>query len=173
MRLRPHDLDFAFPHPPRPAEQPRAARDAPSGDPLERSFEFLEFPVPPRPRMCVAKDGTRLHQLVHASKHVKGFVAMKEAMNTSIGDSLLPETVRDAITLDVAVGDDALLKAVIERFGGNEVRWTETGGVKEFLDCETSAFPRQVQRLKGRMKELGWQVSGRPIVLAVPLDRDD
>ena len=119
------------------------------------------------------KEGKRLHQLVHASKHVKGFVAMKEAMNTSVGHSLLPETVRNAITLDVAVEDDALLTAVVERFGGREVRWTGKGGVKEFLDWETPAFPSQVQHLRSKVKDLGWQVSGRPIVLAVPSNRDD
>lgn len=119
------------------------------------------------------KDGRRLHQLVHASKHPKGFLAMKEAMNTSIGLSLLPESVREVMILDCAVEDEVLLEAVVQRFGGGEHRWTQAGGLKEFLDYETPAFPAQVRGLRGVMKDRGWQLSGRPIRLRIPSSLTD
>ncbi|MGE0159005.1 MAG: three-Cys-motif partner protein TcmP [Gemmatimonadales bacterium] len=118
-------------------------------------------------------DGQRLHQLVYASKHSKGFVAMKEAMDTSVGLSLLPESVREAMNLDVAVDEVTLLRVVTERFGGIEHRWTGPAGIKEFLDVETAAFPSQIQRLRATMKERGWQVRGKPIVMRIPSQLDE
>jgi three-Cys-motif partner protein len=118
-------------------------------------------------------DGQRLHQLVHASKHPKGFMAMKEAMDTSIELSLLPESVREAMNLDVAVDEATLLRSVVEQFGGADHRWTEPGGIKEFLDVETAAFPSQVQRLRATMKDRGWQVGGKPILMRVPSRLDE
>ncbi len=117
--------------------------------------------------------GQRIHCLVHASKHWKAFVAMKEAMDASIGQSLLPGRVRDAIALELAADSAGLLDAVLQRFGGTTSKWTQSGGIKEFLLKETPAFPRQITELRNEMDHRGLRVGSRPFTYKIPPRLDD
>jgi three-Cys-motif partner protein len=114
---------------------------------------------------------TRVYQLVHASKSRQGLRAMKEAMQTALNLSSLPDEAREAISFDVSVEIGPVINDVRERFSGSEVRWSQdrnraTDTVRRYLLEETPVFPNQLPEIRAELVETCRVVSRKPLVFS-------
>jgi three-Cys-motif partner protein len=104
--------------------------------------------------------GKHKYCLVHASKSLKGYTAMKEAVSQSLNRSDLAPDMRNRVRQDLRMPLQEVLLAVRTRFGGRTVRWSGESGVaesvKRFLLEDTAVFNFQCSEIKRALKEHGW-----------------
>ena len=107
------------------------------------------------------RTGGHKYCLIHASKSVKGFTTMKEAVSTSLGKPRLAQEMRELIREDLRVPIESIVQSLEERFRGSEVRWSgqkgeDAGTVRRFLLDETDVFDFQCSDVKETLSKRGW-----------------
>lgn len=119
------------------------------------------------------KEGRHKYFLLHASKNVRAYAAMKDAIararkqyrEPSLQQSLDPE-------FEVATDMEKAAREVAEHFAGRQVRWQsrESGAesVREYALDHTPVFPDELDALKAHLTQHGWCVANRPLAFAFP-----
>ncbi len=105
--------------------------------------------------------GGRKYCLVHACKSRKGFTTMKEAVSTSLGREHLSATMRELMKQDLRMPMGAVISVLLERFHGQDVRWSgkkgeDEGSVRRTLLDETDVFDFQCQEIRTELRRRGW-----------------
>lgn len=108
-----------------------------------------------------SESGGHKYCLVHASKSLKGYIAMKEAVSESLNKTELSETMRQRMREDLRVPVSDILGFVQVHFGGQTVRWTgetsqEGASIRKSLLEDTSVFHFQCPEIKDELKSSGW-----------------
>lgn len=112
--------------------------------------------------------GGQLHQLVYASKSKTGLITMKDCMSASLRDSTLPSDVVDSMRFACRLEPELVLDRMKKTFGGQQLRWTGKGGLREWVLTETDALQLHLNEVKAAMDRRGWVKSKRPIEVQVP-----
>jgi three-Cys-motif partner protein len=104
--------------------------------------------------------GGHKYYLVHASKSLKGYTTMKEAVSQSLNRTDLAPIVRNRMRQDLRIPLQEVLSTVQRYFGGRTVRWSGDSGVaesvKRFLLEDTAVFNFQCSEIKRTLKDHGW-----------------
>lgn len=95
--------------------------------------------------------GQRVYALVHASKSVAGFVAMKWAVSAGLGQASLSAAMTSAIKRQLSVDVPGMVLALERGFAAQEVPWTGEDGLQEGLLAHTSIFPFQMKEVKAAL----------------------
>lgn len=108
-----------------------------------------------------SETGGHKYCLVHISKSLSGYTAMKEAVSSGLSREDLSVDMRLRMREDLRVPMAEVVARVQERFGGRAVRWSAEKGqeietVKRFLLEETDVFDFQCPEIKAGMKDRGW-----------------
>jgi hypothetical protein len=116
----------------------------------------------------------RVYQLVYATKSPVGLRTMKEAMDSALRNTSLPDESKELIRAELRGNEDAVVRQLASHFAGREVRWTEendrrTDTVKRYLLEQTAIFPMQFPAVLQRLGEAGLVVGRKPITLRFPL----
>jgi three-Cys-motif partner protein len=101
--------------------------------------------------------GIRKYCLVHASKSVKAYTTMKEAVSQNLNKSDVPDEMRERIRRDLTVPMSQVWQLLLSRFGGQTVRWSDPigGSVRGLLLEETVAFNFQCPEIKEELRQRG------------------
>jgi three-Cys-motif partner protein len=102
--------------------------------------------------------GRRKYSLVHASKSVAGFQAMKAAVSTGLRKEFLPAEVRHRIREDLTVDMPEVLAHLRVRFGGKEAGWVNE--VQPYLLGNSGVFDFQLPALRAALETAGQIVRG-------------
>ena len=105
--------------------------------------------------------GNRKYCLVHCSKALKGYTAMKEAISESLNKADLPTVMSARMRHDLRMPVSEVLEFIQTRFGGHTVRWAPSAGtdmttVKRTLLEETGVYPFQSKEIKEAITSRGW-----------------
>lgn len=104
--------------------------------------------------------GGHKYCLVHASKSLRGYTAMKEAVSESLNKTELAQDMRDRMREDLRLPVAGLLSTLQQRFRGQTVRWSGLKAkevtVQRMLLQETDVFPLQFKEIKAALKGCGW-----------------
>lgn len=107
-----------------------------------------------------SESGGHKYCLVHASKSLSGYTAMKEAVSESLNKDDLSPTMRRRMRDDLTIPESEILTFLQDRFGGQVVRWSSTDRnsitVKRALLAETALFPFQASVIKSELRARGW-----------------
>lgn len=114
------------------------------------------------------QDGGRPHVLVYATKSKAGLLAMKEAMSASLKDTALSENIVEQIVLERSPNVEALLDDLASSHAGEEVAWTNVGGLKEEILLQTSVLQGQLPAVKAALESRGWVTSKKPYRVSFP-----
>ena len=137
------------------------------GERLREWGAVRTLPIP-----IVSADGVHAYTLVHATKHLRGYEAMKEAVTKALKVSPLPAHVVDRMKSSVASDLEGVVSTVLSVFAGTTVRWTEDRAnpklpsLRRFILQETAAFPFELDELKVRLKP--YRNSGRVMSYTFP-----
>ncbi|HEX8453767.1 MAG TPA: three-Cys-motif partner protein TcmP [Longimicrobium sp.] len=115
----------------------------------------------------------RVYQLVYATKSAVGLRTMKEAMDSALRSTSLPDESTELIRAELRGNEDAVVRELSSHFAGCEVRWTEekdrrTDTVKRYLLEQTAIFPMQFPAVLQRLGEAGLVAGRRSITLRFP-----
>jgi hypothetical protein len=127
--------------------------------------------------------GRRNYTLVHASKSLNGFVAMKEAVSTGLRSNAMPVATCDMIRDDLRVALGLSIQTLEKNFAGTEVAWRAPKGsasvsVRRFMLENTPMFDFQLEDLKTALVESGLIETGKtgkpkkPIKVRFPSDEE-
>jgi hypothetical protein len=105
-------------------------------------------------------DGAYVYTLVHASKSLKGFTVMKEAVSSGLRSGTLPQGICDQIRRDLSASVPVTIAALEQRFAGQTVRWTLPRGgkgdsVRRFVLETTPIFDFQLEELQEALVNRG------------------
>jgi len=119
--------------------------------------------------------GGHKYYLVHASKSLKGYSTMKEAVSQSLNRTDQAPFVRNRMRQDLRIPLQEVLATVQRYFGGRTVRWSGDSDVAEsvkwFLLEDTAVFNFQSSEIKRTLKDHGWlRRIGRVEQCMVPSD---
>jgi three-Cys-motif partner protein len=107
-----------------------------------------------------SESGGHKYCLVHASKSLSGYMAMKEAVSESLNKNDLSPTMRHRIRVDLSIPFPEILAYLQGRFGGQSIRWSATdrnnSTVRRALLSETALFPFQASEIKSELRARGW-----------------
>lgn len=109
----------------------------------------------------------RVYQLVYASKSPVGLRTMKEAMDSALRNTSLPDESKELMRAELRGNEDAVVRELARHFAGREVRWTEekdrhSDTVKRYLLERTAIFPMQFKAVRQRLEEAGFVTSKKP-----------
>lgn len=127
----------------------------------------LVLPIP-----IVDASGSHVYTLVHASKHARAYVAMKDAVTYALKNSPLPTDVVSRMRAMVKSSIDDVEAKVLQQFASKPVRWSTdkddrlAPNVRDFVLEETGAFPFELDALKDRLSR--FKSPGRTIVYSFP-----
>ena len=112
--------------------------------------------------------GILKYSLVHASKSVKGTVAMKAAISSGLKQTDMASDTAAAMRRDLSVPLNALVDTLAAAYRGRSVRWTDEGqaaGLGSVILAYIPIFQFQMPELKATLKKAGYmqRVSGREI----------
>lgn len=115
----------------------------------------------------------RVYQLVYATKSPVGLRTMKEAMDSALRNTSLPNESKELILAELRGNEDAVVRRLAGHFAGREVRWTgekdrRSDTIKRYLLEQTAIFPMQFSAVLQRLDEAGFVAGGRPITLRFP-----
>ncbi|HEU0013682.1 MAG TPA: three-Cys-motif partner protein TcmP [Longimicrobium sp.] len=115
----------------------------------------------------------RVYQLVYATKSAVGLRTMKEAMDSALRHTTLPDESKELILAELRGNEDAAVRELARYFAGREVRWTEdkdrkSDTVKRYLLEQTALFPMQFSKVQQCLAETGFVASKRPLTLRFP-----
>jgi three-Cys-motif partner protein len=107
------------------------------------------------------ESGGHKYCLVHASKSLKGYTTMKEAVSESLKKDDLSLSMRDRMREDLRVPVSEILEFLQQRFRGQTIRWSgkkgaDVGTIKRALLDETSMFHFQAMEIKDELRGRGW-----------------
>jgi three-Cys-motif partner protein len=115
--------------------------------------------------------GVHKHCLVHASKSVSGFTAMKAAVSAGLNRKELSEEMRSRMRDDLRLPIDEVCRVLSEKFAGQEVSWTDQ--VKRFLLDETGIYDSQCKEIKARLRaDSVWSRKGHREICTFPARSD-
>lgn len=105
------------------------------------------------------RGATGIHKycLVHASKSVKAYTTMKEAVSQSLNKTDLTDEMRERIRQDLSIPMSQVWQILLSRFGGQTVRWSDAigGSVRGLLLEETLVFNFQCAEIKQELRQRG------------------
>jgi len=105
------------------------------------------------------RGATGIHKycLVHASKSVKAYTTMKEAVSQSLNKTDLTDEMRERIRQDLSIPMSQVWQILLSRFGGQTVRWSDPigGSVRGLLLEETLVFNFQCAEIKQELRQRG------------------
>lgn len=136
-----------------PKAQRRSEFIAMYGERLRKWGAVKTLPIP-----IVSAGGAHAYTLVHATKHLRGYEAMKEAVTKALKLSPLPALVVERMKASVASDLEEVVSTVLSAFAGTSVRWTEDRAdpklpsLRRYILQETNAFPFELDDLKARFK---------------------
>lgn len=116
----------------------------------------------------------RVYQLVYATKSKVGLRTMKEAMDSALRNTSLPDESRELMRAELCGNEETVVRELARHFAGRpEVRWTEENDrksdtVKRYLLEETAIFAMQFTAVKKRLKEAGFVAAKKPLTLRFP-----
>jgi three-Cys-motif partner protein len=116
----------------------------------------------------------RVYQLVYATKSKVGLRTMKEAMDSALRNTSLPDESRELIRAELRGNEETVVRELARHFAGRpEVRWTEekdrkSDTVRRYLLEETAIFPMQFTEVQKRLKEAGFVAAKKPLTLRFP-----
>src|SRR6266550_592880 len=101
--------------------------------------------------------GAHKYCLVHASKSLKGYTTMKEAVSQSLNKEGLADEMRERIRQDLSIPMSQVWQILLSRFGGQTVRWSDPigGSVRGLLLEETLVFNFQCAEIKQELRQRG------------------
>lgn len=107
------------------------------------------------------ESGGHKYCLVHASKSLTGYTAMKQAVSDSLKKEDLSPSMRERMREDLRMPVSEILRMMQQRFGGETVRWSgkkggDAGTVKRMLMEETHLFGFQCAEIKHELRGRGW-----------------
>lgn len=110
------------------------------------------------------------YYLIHAAKSPRAAYKMKEAMSSATSKSDLPEGVKRRIHWGHAARINEVVPAVLRKFEGREVNWTDEGdrlgGVRGFALSETTMFSDQAKDLQAALAQ--YVIAKRPLRYRFP-----
>jgi three-Cys-motif partner protein len=115
----------------------------------------------------------RVYQLVYATKSPVGLRTMKEAMDSALRNTTLPDESKELILDELRGNEDAVVRELARHFAGREVRWTEerdrkSDTVKRYLLENTAIFPMQFRAVQERLVTMGYGAAPKPLTLRFP-----
>lgn len=115
----------------------------------------------------------RAYQLVYATKSPVGLRTMKEAMDSALRNTTLPDESKELILAELRGNEDAVVRELARHFAGRKVRWTEekdrkSDTVKRYLLEQTAVFPMQFRVVQERLEAAGYIVAKKPLTLRFP-----
>lgn len=116
----------------------------------------------------------RVYQLVYATKSKVGLRTMKEAMDSALRNTTLPDESRELIRAELRGNEEAVVRELARHFAGRQaVRWTEekdrtSDTVKRYLLEETAIFPMQFSAVQERLEQAGFVATKKPLTLRFP-----
>jgi three-Cys-motif partner protein len=115
----------------------------------------------------------RAYQLVYATKSPVGLRTMKEAMNSALRNTSLPDESKELMRAELRGNEDAVVRELASHFAGREVRWTQekdrrSDTVKRYLLERTAIFPMQFKAVQQRLDDGGYLAGKKPITLRFP-----
>jgi three-Cys-motif partner protein len=118
-------------------------------------------------------DGVHKYTLLHATAKPAGVLAMKAAINRSLGKESLPGVMLDRLRADLSTDVTALVDAIKPIYQGRTVPLNrgERGSLQDELIVATRLYPHQLPELKMELKLRGWLAEasdGKPAVTFPP-----
>ena len=103
------------------------------------------------------EDQHQAYYLIHAAKHPKATVKMKEALQAAVNKSELPDRTKRVMRVAHAVPISRVLELVRDRFAGQDVFWTDKpkseGTVQGYALAGTPMMCDQAAQLKAELGE--------------------
>jgi hypothetical protein len=105
--------------------------------------------------------GGHKYCLVHASKSLRGYTTMKEAVSESLKKDDLSLSMRVRMRDDLRISVSEVLQFLQQRYGGQTIRWSgkkgaDAGAIKRVLLEGTSLFHFQCAEIKDELRRRGW-----------------
>jgi three-Cys-motif partner protein len=111
------------------------------------------------------------YSLIHAAKHPKAAVKMKEAVNAAVRTSELPNRSKECIRLSHAVPINRIVELVRDHFEGKDANWTDKSvsgsTVQGYALAETPMMWDQAVQLKAELTR-GYLLEKRPLRFRFP-----
>ncbi len=111
------------------------------------------------------------YYLIHAAKHRKAKLKMKEAVQSAISKSGLPEHTKECIRLSHAVPVSEVVELVRQRFASQQVLWTDNAKsaatVQGFALSETPMMCDQAEQLRDELSK-SYLIEKRPLRFGFP-----
>lgn len=112
------------------------------------------------------------YYLIHAATHGMATEKFKDAIRRAMNRRAEDSASQTSMLYVSAINARECLEAIQRHFAGQTVRWQnekDLETIRSFLLRETPALHSDLPRVRGALKQQGWQTSSRPATYAIPI----